>query len=255
MNRINKDNVTELIKEVLEPEEVNINSLKMQTTLNPVIWDERGALRPEIRKQLLLNARRFIEFCDIESMKYNDIILTGSMANFNYNATSDIDIHIVLDFDQISDNEEFVRDYFKLKKDLWANKHDITIKGYDVEIYVQDTDEPHKSTGMYSLIKNEWIAKPLKKIVNIDTKTVMTKANDIMQAIDELGNIKDNELFYKTYTKFLHKLKNYRQAGLDTNGEYSVENLVFKILRNNGYLKKLIDEKNKRIDYELTLDQ
>jgi len=255
MNHINKGNVTKLIKEVLQPEEVDATALKMKDVLNPAIWDESNNLKPEIRKQLLLNVKRFLEFCDIENLKYHDIVLTGSMANYNYNETSDIDIHIILDYDQVSDNEEFVNDYFKLKKDLWSNKHEITVKGYDVETYVQDSKESHRSTGIYSLIKNEWLAKPIKKIVNIDTSAIMTKANEIMDAIDELGTIKDNNHFYKSYTKFLNKLKKYRKAGLDANGEYSVENLVFKILRNNGYLRKLIEEKNKRLDDELTLDQ
>jgi len=250
-----KNNVSNILKEVIEPETVDVSSIKMNDTLNPFIWDEDEKLNPEIRKILLKNAKRFIEFSDVENLKYNDIILTGSMANYNYTENSDLDVHIIMDFTQISENKDFVGNFLKLKKQLWGDKLPIQVKGYDVEMYFQDAKEPHYSSGTYSLIKNDWIRKPIKKIINIDVADVQLKAADLINTIDDLEDDSDSENFIKKYEQLKNKIKKYRQTGLNKAGEYSTENLVFKILRNMGYLEKLINFKNKYLTKELSLKE
>lgn len=251
-----KNNISDILKEVIEPEAVDVSTIKMNDTLNPLIWDKDEKLKPEVRKILLLNAKRFIEFSDVENLKYNDIILTGSLANFNYNDNSDLDVHIILDFNQISENRDFVGDFFKLKKQLWVEKLPIQVKGYDVEMYFQDVNEPHHSSGVYSLIKNNWIRKPIKKIINVDVADVQLKAADIINTIEELETEKESRGFLKKHEQLKNKIKKYRQSGLESNGgEYSIENLVFKILRNTGYLQRLNDMKNDYLTDELSLNE
>ena len=250
-----KKNVSDLLKEVIEPESVDVSSIRMNDTLSPLIWDENEVMKTDVRKILLMNAKRFIEFCDAENLKFRDIILTGSMANYNYNENSDLDIHVILDFDQISENKQFVGDFFKLKKQLWAEKLPIQVKGHDVEMYFQDTAEPHHSTGTYSLMNNEWINRPTKKIVDINTANVQLKSADLMNAIDDLATNRNGEDFLKKHEILKEKIKKYRQIGLDTVGEYSTENLVFKILRNSGYLGKMVEMKNNYLTQELSLDE
>jgi predicted nucleotidyltransferase len=249
-----KKNVNDILKEVIEPDAVDVSSIQMHNELNPLIWDDMK-MKSEVRKTLLKNAKRFIEFSDAENLKFEDIILTGSMANYNYNDNSDLDIHIVLDFDQISENNDFVGDFFKLKKQLWAENLPIQVKGHDVEMYFQDSKEPHHSSGTYSLVRDEWINKPTKKIVNINSGAVQLKAADLMNAIDDLEDNRNKENFLQRYEKLKNKIKKMRQSGLDTGGEYSVENLAFKILRNNGYLEKLISMKNDYLTKELSLNE
>jgi predicted nucleotidyltransferase len=248
-------NISDTLKEVVEPDEVDVSTIQMHDTLNPLIWQSEDELKPEIRKTLLMNAQRFIEFCDAENLKFNDIILTGSLANFNYNENSDLDVHVILDFNQISENKDFVGDFFKLKKALWAEKLPIQVKGHDVEMYFQDSAEPHHSSGTYSLYKNKWIRKPTKKIVNIDSADVQLKSADLMNAIDDLENYKDKESFIKKHEALKNKIKKYRQSGLDSGGEFSIENLVFKILRNTGYLEKMVEMKNDYLTQELSLNE
>ncbi len=250
-----KHNISDILKEVVEPDMVDVSSIQMHDTLSPLIWNENGMMKPEVRKTLLMNAKRFIEFSDIENLKFNDIMLTGSMANYNYNENSDLDVHIILDFDQISENKEFVGDFFKLKKQLWSDKLPIQVKGHDVEMYFQDADEPHHASGTYSLVKNKWINKPIKKIVNVNTSDVQLKASDFMNAIDDLEDNQNKENFLKKYEALKNKIKKYRQTGLDSGGEYSIENLVFKILRNTGYLAKLVEIKNDYLAQELSLNE
>jgi len=250
-----KNNISDVLKEVVEPDDVNTSSIQIHDELSPFIWDNNMKLKPEIRKILLMNAKRFIEFCDVEMLKFNDIILTGSLANYNYNENSDLDVHIITDFSQISINTEFVGDFLKLKKQLWANNLPIQVKGHEVEMYFQDINELHHSSGTYSLIKNDWVIKPTKKIININTSAVQLKTADLMNAIDDLTNNKNKKDFIEKYEALKNKIKKYRQSGLDNGGEYSIENLVFKILRNSGYLEKLMQMKNNYLTKELSLDE
>ena len=156
-----KNNISDILKEVIEPEGVDVSSIKFNDELNPLIWNG-DKMKEDVRKILLLNAKRFIEFSDLENIKYKDVILTGSMANYNYNDGSDLDIHVIFNFDQISGNEDFISEYLLMKKAIWNDKFSVQVKGHDVELYFQDDKEPHHSTGTYSLYNDEWINKPTK---------------------------------------------------------------------------------------------
>ncbi len=249
------DEVTDILKEVIEPDSVDVSSIKMNDILSPLIWETDDKIKDDVRKVLLKNAKRFIEFSGLENLKFNDIILTGSMANYNYNDQSDLDVHIIFDFNQISENIEFVNEFLKLKKQLWSDTLPIQVKGHDVEMYFQNFSEPHRSSGTYSLAKNKWINKPTKKIVNINVSNVKSKSAKLMNDIEDLENTSDNDDLLKKYSALKDKIKKYRQTGLDKSGEYSTENLVFKVLRNTGYLKKLVDIKNKYLTQELSLTE
>jgi len=250
-----KHNVSDTLKEVVEPDNVDVSSIQMHDTLNPLIWESDEQIKPEIRKTLLLNAKRFIEFSGVENLKFKDIILTGSIANFNYNESSDMDVHTILDFNQISENKEFVGDFLKLKKALWTEKLPIQVKGHDVEMYFQDSAEPHHSSGTYSLTKDKWIIKPTKKIVNVDTANVQLKSADLMNTIEDLENNQNEDDFLRKHEALKNKIKKYRQSGLDKSGEFSTENLVFKVLRNTGFLEKLVKIKNNYLTQELSLNE
>jgi len=248
-------NISDTLKEIVEPDNVDVSSIQTHDTLCPLIWESDEKIKPEVRETLLLNAKRFIEFCNAEALEFKDIILTGSMANYNYNENSDLDVHVILDFTQISENKEFVGDFFKLKKALWADRLPIQVKGHDVEMYFQDSAEPHHSSGTYSLARNKWIRRPTKKIVNIDSADVQLKSADLMNAIDDLETNKSENDFLKKHETLKNKIKKYRQTGLDKSGEYSVENLAFKVLRNSGYLEKMVEMKNDYLTQELSLNE
>ena len=249
-----KAHIGDVLKEVIEPEGVDVTSIKFNNDLHPLIW-EKGQMKEDVRKKLLLNAKRFVEFADLENVKFKDIILTGSMANYNYNDGSDLDVHVLLDFDQISENEDFVGEFLKMKKAIWNDRHPVQVKGHDVEMYFQDAEEPHHSTGTYSLYGGNWLNEPTKKIVDVDTPNVQLKAADFMNAIDKLEKMQKDESFLEKYTKVKDKIKKMRQTGLEKHGEYSSENLAFKVLRNTGYLKKLMDMKTDYLTRELSLNE
>ena len=187
-------NISNLLSEIIDTNDIDVKSIHLNDELNPLFW-QGGVLKRDVRKALLLNAKRFIEFCDLDNYNFNDIVLTGSIANYNYNENSDVDIHIIMDFDQIHADRDFVESYFKLKKSLWAEKIPVQIKGYDVELYVQDLKEKHHSSGIYSLVHNKWISKPIKKLINIDVANLKLKAGHFVDKINQLEGIDDNDEF------------------------------------------------------------
>ena len=238
-----------------------LKSFEPQDELNPKVWEgnkKEPKLKPEIRERLLEIAYEFIEFLDVEIV-VTDIILTGSLSNYNWSKYSDFDLHIVANFQQYQENQiDLYEKLFNLKKMLFNQKHDITIKGYEVELYVQNETESHFSSGVYSILFDEWANVPEKEDVTVDKELIKGKAKQWMNIIDDLLDaIKDDDTSTakKMVQKYKDKLKKYRTCGLENGGEYSTENLVFKILRRNGYIEKLHDSTTKILDKKLSMNQ
>lgn len=246
--------VSDILNEVIEPNSIDVDYLQKHENLNLDIFDHDKKMHSDVRKALIKIAIEFIKFAKIENLKYKDIILTGSLANYNWTEQSDLDVHILTDFNQIHSDQEFVGEYFRTKKNLWTEKFPIKVKGHDVEVYVQDINEPHSSTGIYSLIKNEWLTKPIDKMIALDVANIQLKAADFMNAIDEISDSENKDEIVKEIDRIQEKLRNYRKGGLEKEGEYSTENLVFKILRHTGYLEKLVEIKKSLLTDILTLE-
>jgi len=241
-----------------------ISSFNVKDELNPTIWDNPdnptdAVMKEEIRLQLIEIANKFIEFLNYDIF-IQDITMTGSLSNYNWSEFSDIDLHIMYDFNESGNEKELYKDLFKLKKTLFNSTHDITVKGYEVELYVQDINEPHVSTGVYSVLFNEWVIEPSKEEVNINQKIIKDKVSqweDIIDlVIDDVEESNDDlETSLGKIKKVKDKLKKYRGCGLEKEGEYSYENLVFKYLRRNGYIQKLFDFQNNITDKRLSLSE
>jgi hypothetical protein len=233
-----------------------IQSFFSKDELNPKIWDEDMKLREEVREKLLQTANEFIDFIGVPLL-IEDVIFTGSLANYNWSQYSDIDLHVVCDFIQFSETElSLYEELFKVKKTIFNTNHDIKIFGYEVELYVQNATEAHFSSGVYSVLYDDWDVKPEKEDSNIDTKILKSKINHWKSQIDTVvdnATEKDIDEAREYIKKFKEKLKKYRSSGLKKEGEYSYENLVFKYLRRSDYLEKLFNLENKLLDKELSL--
>jgi predicted nucleotidyltransferase len=233
-----------------------IKSFFSKDELNSKIWDENQNLRSEVREKLLQTANEFVDFIGVPLL-IEDVIFTGSLANYNWSEYSDIDLHVVCDFIQFSDTElSLYEELFKVKKTIFNTNHDIKIFGYEVELYVQNATEAHFSSGVYSVLYDKWDVKPEKEDSNIDTKILKSKINHWKTQIDTVVNNateKDIDEAREYIKKFKEKLKKYRSSGLKKEGEYSYENLVFKYLRRSDYLEKLFNLENNLLDKELSL--
>ena len=176
-----------LWKEFLEDSKsIDLTSFETNEELNPMVWLDNDRIRPEVSEKLIEIAKDFLKNIGLENLKYEDIIFTGSLANFNWSKYSDIDLHILADFKEINDDIELVREFFRAKSGLWNKNHDIEIRGFEVEIYGQDSEETHISTGVYSVVNNTWIVKPIREPVDIEHELVEKKALRLMDMIDQV---------------------------------------------------------------------
>ena len=215
--------------------------------LNPKAW-EGGHLRPEVRDRLLQIAMIFIDYLDISNFDALDIVLTGSIANYNYTKFSDFDLHVVTRYSDLR-CDDIAAAFYRAKKEIWNNQHDIMIRGHEVELYVEDVEEPPVSGGIYSVVNDRWIKKPSYNPPKINDRAVNAKANDLIQRITQA--IDSNDV--KDIERLRTKIRNMRRSGLDSAGEFGVENLAFKIVRNLGYLDKLSTAYTQQQDRDLSL--
>lgn len=237
---------------------IDLKSLTVKDELNPDVWEPDGSLKPEIRERLVQIAEDFYEELDIPWAELEDIKFTGSLANYNWSKYSDIDLHLIVDYTLVDENEDFVEAYFNARKNLWNNMHDISIHGFDVEVYVEDNEATHFASGMYSVMNDEWIVEPSPSKPAIDKEAITQKSRVIMRLLDDLVLDKMQEKDYsgaiEAAEALSEKLKKMRQCGLETGGEFSVENLTYKILRRNGTLDKLWDTKIEAYDKLMSID-
>ena len=230
-----------------------LDSFSIKDTLNPKIWENpkepnKAVMIPKVRKGLMRIAEEFIDYLG-EDIFVDDIHLTGSLANFNWSEFSDFDLHIIIDFKQFEGQSELYKELFNLKKQVFNDKHNIKIFGYDVELYAQDEEEPHYSSGVYSVMNDEWVNNPKKLKAEIDKGVLEKKIKSWTEKIDNA--IEEG----KDLSMIKNKLKEYRKSGLEKDGELSYENLVFKFLRRSGHIQKMFDIANKETDKELSIER
>jgi predicted nucleotidyltransferase len=215
--------------------------------LNPSFWKE-GSFDPEVRKKLLKIASDFYEALKIPA-PIKDIQLTGSLANYNWTDKSDLDVHVLIEFSDIDENTDLVKKALDGARFMWNLRHKVKIKGYEVELYIQDINEPHTASGLFSLQNNEWIRVPKYNPPEIDYKDVDKKFQGYVSEIHEMENLLATSNFssvspeeiYQHSVKLKKKILEMRKEGLSKSGEFSVENLTFKKLRNEGYIEKIIE--------------
>lgn len=243
------------------PDDVDLSSFNIKRELNPKFW-KNNLLDSRIRLKLLDIADDFIEFLGVDWVKPDDIIMTGSLANFNWSKKySDIDLHVLMDFSKVDKRTDFVKKYFDSLKNLWNEEHEgLTIFGFPVEVYVQDTNETHASSGVYSLDKNTWLTEPIRDKLakaKVNKHLIRTKVAKYIDSIDNLIDL------YKKNKKDSHKvekislmakrlfddIKNERRSELNKGrSEISNGNIVFKCLRRIGYIDKIYKLKTKAYD-------
>ena len=243
-----------------------INSFFPHDSLNPSIYNEGGKMKPAVHQAIMLVIEEFLDTIeyDLSISDIESVLLTGSLANYNYNKWSDADLHLLVDYSKFDEDKKFVRDYLRSKAINWNDRHKVTIYGHEIEIYFQDVNEPHHSTGIYDVAKDRWSVEP-KKIDNKDVidenlPLAFNKADYISIEIDKLAS-RQNDTTIEKIDILKDKIKKMRQSGLERDGEYSIENIAFKILRRRGDLKllhqaaRIIADKNLSIPKILDEDQ
>jgi hypothetical protein len=240
----------EFVQDDFEP----IKSFYLKDNLNDKVWN-KFELNRDIREKLLKIGQDFFDETEIKT-DVIDIVLCGSLCNYNWSERySDYDLHIIVNMKDIDDDIELAEKLCDYAKKMWNTKHDIKIEGYDVEVAIQDSEELQNSVrdgrmgGVYSLLHDQWIKKPQKVEFEPDEKLIRMKAETVMSSVDELDVEEEYAEFKEKIDKVWKKIKDFRKSGLESEGgEFSVGNLVFKLLRRNGYIQKVIEMKNKSYD-------
>ena len=217
--------------------------------LNPALYDG-DQLNATVREQLLLIAEDFVDHLGINNLDIEDITISGSNAAYSYTRFSDIDLHILVDMNKFNDDDVY-RELFNAKKTVYNESHAIIIKGYEVELYIQDSNQPVISLGEYSVLKDAWIKLPRKRRAHVDQAATKAKYKKLFK-LSEFALKTNNAAKIQS---ILRTLKKYRQAGLALNGEFGSENLAFKVLRSKGIIKKLYAKLQELHDTRLSLPE
>ena len=201
------------------------SSFEVKDELTPEVW-QNNQLKAEVLGVLRDISKDFFDGLELGQIDIKDIILTGSLANYNWSEYSDIDF-------------------------------DILVMGYEVEIYVQDINEPHKASGQYSIMNDSWNVEPSKVNPVIDWNSISLKYESFRDQIARIAEIHDDGHYEQANTMAIRlqdRLRKFRKSGLETGGEFSVENLTFKVLRRSGAIGELIDTKHRSYDATMSLD-
>jgi hypothetical protein len=225
-------------------QELSIDPVVHHKTLNPNLWDDR-ILIPEVRRKLLQIADHFQEFLNVPNLQIEDITVSGSNAGYNYSQYSDLDLHLIVK------NADAQEELFSAKKNQYNSTYDITINDIPVELYVQDSKQTHHSAGIYSVKYNRWISEPSAEQPKVDPKDIKSKARNYAGKINQA--LRSDNLDRAKGT--MEELRRLRKAGLESNGESSVENLAFKLLRARGQIDKLRKYINKLESAKLSLEE
>jgi hypothetical protein len=204
--------------------------------LNPKLWNGEQ-LHSKLHDGFMKIAEEFYKFLDIDT-EILDVILIGSNANYNWTRFSDIDLHVVINYLEVGNNLHLVKNYMHAKKSIWNVNYPLKFKGMNIELYAQDSNENlHSTVGIYSIMNQTWIQKPNSKTISIDDSAIRQKSNPFEYEID---NLKETDPHVEKKIKNIKdRLKNLRQTGIEAEGEYSLENMAYKHLRNRGYLTRL----------------
>lgn len=220
--------------------------MRFHEELNPKLWDGL-ILKEDVKEKLHEIADAFREYLDIPEDSILDIRITGSSASYNYTQYSDLDLHFIVDFEKVHKDCPLVEGYLWSYKSQFNDNHDISIYGVPVELYAEDSRQEAISNGVYSLMEDKWLKEPKKIPPTDNDEDVQAKYLELKEACEKCDDSEEAE-------KLLTKIYTMRKAGLADVGEFSTENMAFKLLRNDGIIEKLKELKKEKVDKQLSLE-
>jgi hypothetical protein len=236
-------------------EDVEPESFEKNPTLEPHFWQD-DKLDSKISRRLKRIAQDFLDGLDMP-IDMIDLRFTGSLANYNWSRYSDVDLHIVADFSKIDEDTELVKSFFDASRMRWNDLHRIVIYGYEVEIYVENVGDEHRSSGVYSITEDEWITAPNSEDVHFDFSVARRKSDDVITQINMIEKFakKNPRATLSSVERLKSKIRAMRKAGLmSAQQEFSAENIAFKILRREEALQKLSDLKYDAYDDIMSME-
>lgn len=228
---------------------MNLNeTAEVHKTLNPKLWNNKNILHDDVRQKLLEIIEEFVSTCEGVPLNIADARIVGSNASFNYTQYSDLDVHLICNFELLDASKEIVQCLYDALKAKFNLNYDITIHDIPVELYVEDIRSSVMSNGVYSIYEDAWIKFPTpQQIKQID---VSDEVSQWINRFDKIIKQSDAD----QVTEFINDLYLLRKNSLEADGEYSAGNQVFKEVRNQGILDKAKDAYKEFRSKELTLE-
>lgn len=239
-----------LVFEAIRELDILDESIERHETLNSKLFDENNKLKEDVREALLNVKDEFLKELSENKipLRVIDIWLVGSNASFNYTDKSDIDLHIIANLDDVCEDTCLLQILYNYVKASFNKRHDISIKGLPVEVYIQDVNSNSVSNGIYSLQEDEWIKFP-EQLPEYETDTTkLVGLQDLLRIYNTLDRTNIEQV--KSLIDYAYII---RQKGL-VEGEFSDGNLSFKEFRNLGYLDELKDLVAELRSKELSLE-
>lgn len=187
-----------------------ISSHIIHDELNPKLWNEDNTLKPEVKDKITAIVKEFTDYLERDEIKFNivDIRLVGSNCSYNYNDSSDLDIHIVMDTDSLQCPDNLYPLLYSAYRSLFNGKMDIEFYGIPVELYIETSDTEQqddviaearnqsavRSTGIYSVLQDKWIKEP------------------VAEAIPEVDEEEFNKIWAKWETEYNNIIKSIPEA-------------------------------------------
>ena len=224
-----------------------IEDFELHETLNPKLWTSDNELRPEVRDKLIEIVDEFKSYVDVP-LDVVDVHLVGSNASFNYTDESDLDVHVVTNFELMDASREILLALYNLQKSSFNQNYDISIHGVPVELYVEDIQANTVSNGIYSLYREEWIKFPEK---------IPVQNYDIEEQLNKYKVFIDQELIHGDYNGVLSVIDDLylmRKNSMAVDGEYGAGNQLFKEIRSLGLLDALQDRAKELNGKRLSLE-
>lgn len=221
---------------------------QVHSTLNPLLWDN-DKLKDDVRDKIVQIVTNFEEFVEYP-ISIVDIQLVGSNASYNYTEHSDIDVHIIANFDAVTDETVLLKSLYDARKSAFNSKYDITIKGLEVELYVQDIMDGIMSNGIYSVCDNDWVKRPVP-ITDFKQYDLSKELNAWKDIVEKAIN-SDNKESIQDLVNTIYLIRKNSLA-VDGN-EFGKGNQLYKEIRSEGLLDKLKDRIVELTTDELTLE-
>lgn len=224
-----------------------LEKFEVHDELNPKLWTKDNRLLTDVEEKLFEIVKKFKEDISLP-IDVVDAHLVGSNASYNYTENSDLDLHLIANFDTIGVSKEILQSAYNLEKASFNKKYAIKIHGVDIEVYIEDIRSSAVTNGIYSLFDRKWIKFPKKIVVNNDIDV----SDEVSRWKDEIDNACSK--YGDESKELLNRIYMVRKNSLAIDGEYGKGNQLFKQLRNDGYLDILRDcivrNDNKRLSLE-----
>ena len=253
--------ITELIEQIDEAsQKVLTEDIEKHDSLNSKLFTKDELLKDEVRDKMLEIVDTFL--ADLKEqeikIKVDDILFIGSNASYNYTKDSDIDLHILANTKAVDYPAELGAAIYSAYRSIFNKNLDITLYDIPLEIFVETEDSVRVSNGVYSVKKNKWVKKPVQEDIPEYDKAALDKLVDeweekCKELIDDIkaDKLDDEKKVVKMLEDIYEKL---RKKGV-AKGEYAIENLAFKELRNKGYLDQFKEYRNELTSKRLSLEE